>query len=55
VSDSPEQRREVNRRLEAAMKELASGTDERFSTRSFYEGLEFLYRLMRVLSSVDVM
>ncbi len=33
----------------------AHGQDERISTRSFYEGLEFLYRLVRALSSTDVM
>jgi acetylornithine deacetylase/succinyl-diaminopimelate desuccinylase-like protein len=33
----------------------AHGQDERLSTRSFYEGLEFLYRLVRALSSADVM
>jgi acetylornithine deacetylase/succinyl-diaminopimelate desuccinylase-like protein len=28
------------------------GRDERVSTRSFYDGQEFLYRLTRALSSV---
>ena len=33
----------------------AHGQDERISTRSFYEGLEFLYRLVKTLSSAEVM
>ena len=33
----------------------AHGQDERISTRSFFEGLEFLYRLVKTLSSAEVM
>ena len=33
----------------------AHGQDEQISTRSFYEGLEFLYRLVKTLSSAEVM
>lgn len=32
----------------------AHGQDERISMRSFYEGLEFLYRLVKTLSSAEV-